>query len=81
MTGFWILVCWNVVLATALAGVVALASCLKAVRHRPELRHTLWLLVLLKLITPPLIPVPVLPSHPVESSVISSHGLQESPSR
>jgi beta-lactamase regulating signal transducer with metallopeptidase domain len=35
---------------------------------------------LLKLITPPLIPVPVLPSHPVESSVISSHGLQESPS-
>ena len=48
--------------------------------YRPALRHTLWALVLLKLITPPLVPVPVLPSHPVESSVISSHGLQELPS-
>lgn len=79
MTGFWRLVVWNVALATVLAGAVALASCLKVVRHRPGLRHTLWMLVLLKLITPPLIPLPVLPSHPVESSMILTDDLRVSP--
>ena len=79
MSGLWVPIAWNVALATVLAVAVALASCLNAVRHRPALRHTLWALVLLKLVTPPLIPVPVLPSHPVESSVISTHVSQESP--
>jgi beta-lactamase regulating signal transducer with metallopeptidase domain len=79
MSGLWVPIAWNVALSTVLAVAVALANCLKAVRHRPALRHTLWALVLLKLITPPLIPLPVLPSHPVESSLISPHGLQELP--
>src|SRR3954469_14172856 len=46
----------NAVAATALALVVA------AVAHfcrRPALVHSLWLLVLLKLLTPPLLPVPL----------------------
>ncbi|MBC8868766.1 MAG: M56 family metallopeptidase [Planctomycetes bacterium] len=79
MTGFCVLVVWNAVLATVLAGAVALSGCLKAVRHRPGLQRTLWMLVLLKLITPPLIPVPILPSHPVQSSVTLSDDLRDSP--
>ena len=61
MVGVWTLFGWNIVLAAALAIAVAVAGRLRAVRNRPGLRHALWLLVLLKLITPPLIPLPVLP--------------------
>ena len=75
MTGFWLLLVWNAVLATGLAIGVALVGCLKAVRYRPGLRHTLWLLVLLKLITPPVIPLPVLPSRLIVSNVIISTGV------
>jgi beta-lactamase regulating signal transducer with metallopeptidase domain len=47
----------NLLLASALAAVVALVAwrC-----RRPALLHTLWLLVLIKLLTPPLLPIPVL---------------------
>ncbi|HEV3082468.1 MAG TPA: M56 family metallopeptidase [Gemmataceae bacterium] len=44
----------NVVMATALALVAAFAG---KVCRRPVLTHFLWLLVLLKLVTPPLVPV------------------------
>ena len=44
----------NAVLATLLAILVAI---LAAVCRRPALTHALWLLVLLKLVTPPLLPV------------------------
>lgn len=47
----------NVVLAMSLAMLAAAAGCLLG--RRPALRHALWLLVLLKLITPPLSMVPV----------------------
>lgn len=47
----------NAALAAALAAVVAVACLL--IRN-PALKHALWLLVLLKLITPPLVNVPVL---------------------
>ncbi len=43
----------NALVATALAAVAALA----ARRCRPAVAHGLWLLVLLKLVTPPLLPV------------------------
>ena len=45
---------------TVMAGVLALAAfgVGKACR-RPALAHALWLLVLLKLVTPPLVRVPV----------------------
>src|SRR5262245_61076457 len=52
---------WNVVLATMLALLVWPLSRSKRVRRRPGLLHALWLLVLAKLVTPPVIPLPVLP--------------------
>jgi beta-lactamase regulating signal transducer with metallopeptidase domain len=47
-------------LRNALGGTVlaVLAACLGRVCRRPALRHSLWLLVLLKLVTPPLWPLP-----------------------
>jgi beta-lactamase regulating signal transducer with metallopeptidase domain len=46
----------NAVLATGLAALAAGVTC---VCRRPALAHALWLLVLLKLLTPPLVPIPV----------------------
>jgi bla regulator protein BlaR1 len=47
----------NALIATALAlGVAAVARWL---RHRPAAAHAMWLIVLLKLVTPPLVKVPV----------------------
>lgn len=47
---------WNAVMALALALV---AAGIGLFSPRPAVRHTLWLLVLLKLITPPVISIPV----------------------
>jgi beta-lactamase regulating signal transducer with metallopeptidase domain len=44
----------NAVMATLLAGIAAVVSWMC---RRPVVRHALWLLVLLKLVTPPLIPL------------------------
>jgi beta-lactamase regulating signal transducer with metallopeptidase domain len=52
---------WNVLLTTALALVLAGLCRLPWMYKRPALRHWLWLLLLAKLITPPLIAVPMLP--------------------
>ncbi|MBV8488349.1 MAG: hypothetical protein JO161_08720, partial [Planctomycetaceae bacterium] len=46
----------NALVATALA-IVPLV--VRRLVHSPALEHTLWLLVLLKLITPPVFPIPV----------------------
>ncbi|MHC4398509.1 MAG: M56 family metallopeptidase [Planctomycetota bacterium] len=47
----------NAVIATAMAlAVVAMARFL---RHRPAVVHVMWVIVLLKLVTPPLVSVPV----------------------
>src|SRR5437763_15667868 len=46
----------NIAMATALAVLAALVA---RVYRRPALSHFLWLLVLLKLVTPPLLPVRV----------------------
>ena len=56
MDGLLPVVLSNGVLATALALVAAVAGRLG---RRPALTHGLWLLVLLKLVTPPLVSVPV----------------------
>ena len=48
----------NAVMAAALA---LLATVVGRVWRKPALRHGLWLLVLLKLVTPPLVTLPVLP--------------------
>ena len=63
MTGSFIsLLGWNVVIAGILALIVAALGMMPWVKRRPALRHALWLLVLVKLVTPPLIPVPVIDS-------------------
>lgn len=53
---------WNVVVAAVLAAAVALAGRLSFIRNRPAVLHLLWLLVLVKLVTPPLLPMPRSPS-------------------
>src|SRR5262249_41576394 len=50
----------NAVLAALLAGIVALIC--RLTRLRPAVRHALWLLVLIKLVTPPLVHWPWPPS-------------------
>lgn len=53
---------WNVLWTAALAIVLAGLCRFPSMQKRPALRHWLWLLLLAKLITPPLISVPLLPS-------------------
>jgi len=60
---------WNAGVATLLCVAVHLLSGWKLLRERPSLVHTLWLLVLARFITPPLIPLPVLPGARQETSV------------
>jgi beta-lactamase regulating signal transducer with metallopeptidase domain len=58
----------NALLATALA---VLAAAVSRLCRAPALAHTLWLLVLLKLVTPPLVPVAIprpAPSVPTEQA-------------
>ena len=53
---------WNLLLTAGLAIVLAALCRLSSLRRRPALRHWLWLLLLVKLVTPPLIAVPLLPA-------------------
>ena len=53
---------WNVPLTAGLAIVLTALCRLPSMHKRPALRHLLWLLLLAKLITPPLIGVPLLPA-------------------
>jgi beta-lactamase regulating signal transducer with metallopeptidase domain len=59
MAEFGISLVWNVILAAVLAACVMLAGKLSFMRDRPAVLHLLWLLVLVKLVTPPLLPVPI----------------------
>jgi beta-lactamase regulating signal transducer with metallopeptidase domain len=56
MLALWQLLWSNVLIAAVLA---VLATGVAALFRRPALTHGLWLLVLLKLVTPPLVPVTV----------------------
>ncbi len=53
---------WNLLLTAGLAAVLAGLCCLPPLRRRPALKHWLWLLLLAKLVTPPLVAVPLLPA-------------------
>lgn len=68
------LLIWNVTLATILAVVVWIAGTKKYLRARPALKHWLWLIVLCKLVTPPLLPLPVLSR---SNQIASVHPLQD----
>ena len=61
---FTSLLFWNAAVAAAMAVAVYLLQRVHWLKRRPALRHALWLLVFLKLVTPPLlnVPVAVLPS-------------------
>ncbi len=67
MTHLLVLFGWNLLIAVPIALMVWLLGRTRLLRQRPALCHGLWLLVLLKLVTPPLVPVPVLPANTVES--------------
>src|SRR5260370_22005283 len=63
--------------SAALAALLAFLVWIVARRRPPALAHALWLLVLLKLVTPPLVPVRVLPwfseyepSRPIQVAVV-----------
>ena len=61
MLTFWSLLFWNS-LGTALFGLAVFAATrVRWVQVRPRLGHALWLLVFIKLITPPVIHLPLLP--------------------
>ena len=60
---------WNLLLTAALAVVLTAVCRLRWMKRRPAVRHTLWLLLLAKLVTPPLIPVPVLPTSESQEAV------------
>ena len=53
---------WNLALTAALAVVLTGLCRLPSLEKRPALRHWLWLLLLAKLVTPPLVAVPLLPA-------------------
>jgi bla regulator protein BlaR1 len=67
----------NAILATLLAVVVA--GLARLCRARPALVHGLWLLVLLKLMTPPLIPLPLPWPTPAEEVVAVKVGEPSEP--
>lgn len=68
MSPFWPLFAANLVMTAVMALVVALAGRWTPVRRHPRLRHALWLLVVAKLLTPPLFECPVLPSAAFKTS-------------
>jgi beta-lactamase regulating signal transducer with metallopeptidase domain len=66
---------WNIALATVGGILLAMVGRFRHFQSLPALRHALWLLVLAKLITPPLLPLPILPSS--ESVGIADKELRE----
>ena len=63
---------WDLLLTTVFASGLMLATRTRFMRRRPSLRHSLWLLVLVKLITPSLVQVPLLPATPPDDLVSNS---------
>jgi len=52
----------NALVAALLAILVWTAGMIPVIRRRPKLRHFLWVIVLLKLVTPPMFELSVLPA-------------------
>ncbi|MBI2480007.1 MAG: M56 family metallopeptidase [Planctomycetia bacterium] len=52
----------NAAVAVAMAVLVWIAATIPFIRRRPGLRHCLWVIVLLKLVTPPLFELSILPN-------------------
>jgi len=62
----------NLLVVSAVAAILWPLSKTSTLRNRPALRHSLWLLVLVKLVTPPLVtvPVPMLTTQEVVVSIV-----------
>ena len=60
---------WAILQNTLVALVPALLAIIARSARRPALAHVLWVLVLLKLITPPIWRVPIIPAHVDQSAV------------
>jgi hypothetical protein len=65
----------NAVVAAALAVVVWAAGMIPAIRRRPGLRHALWIVVLLKYVTPPLFELSILPTWFLAEAEPGAHAL------
>jgi beta-lactamase regulating signal transducer with metallopeptidase domain/thiol-disulfide isomerase/thioredoxin len=68
MTGLGSVLAGNLVIATIFAAVVWLLCRSRILRARPAVCHWLWALVLLKLVTPPFIPVPILHAASIQTA-------------
>ena len=76
MMGMLETLAWNSLIVVPMAAAIWLAGRTRLLRDRPAACHVLWLLVLLKLVTPPVIPVPVLsPQVQPESAAIARDAL------
>lgn len=74
-------VLWNVPLTAGLAVVLAALCRFPALHRRPALRHLLWLLLIAKLVTPPLIGIPLLPVREPSINVAATANLPSDPTR
>jgi len=63
---------WNHAIAAGMAVAIGAFSMTSYLRRRPALRHGLWLLVLVKLITPPIIAVPAAANTVADESEVVS---------
>ena len=61
---------WNLLLTAGLAVLLAVLCRLPTLHKRPALRCWLWLLLMVKLITPPLVDVPLLPAVAHKEAVV-----------
>ena len=59
---------WNAIVVAILAVSILAVARLPFFRRRPALRHWLWLLVLIKCVTPPLFPIPVFDADPKQDN-------------
>jgi len=78
MTDFAMVILWNSALAGGLACVVFLFQRHRWLKTKPGLAYWLWLMVLVKLVTPPLVFVPLVKSvsqTPVATQVAGDEGL------
>lgn len=63
----------NALVATGLALLVWTVAIIPAIRRRPGLRHVMWVVVLLKLVTPPVFEVSILPGPFASETVRQAH--------
>lgn len=69
MTSLMMLFAWNLALCVPFGLLIWCLCRIPAIQCRPSLCHAMWALVLVKLVTPPLIALPVLPAQHVATPI------------